>query len=63
MVDDLDIFHSFLWPSTAVFKSFLTFLKRHGCWQVKEEEKENKQLKEENMMMANKTEMLKVSLI
>ena len=52
-----------MWPSTAVFKSILTFLKRHGFWQVKEEEKENKQLKEENLMMANKTEMLKVSLI
>ena len=31
------------------------------CWQVKEEEKENKQLKEENLLMTNKTETLKVS--
>ena len=31
------------------------------CWQVKEEEKENRQLKEENLLMTNKTETLKVS--
>ena len=29
--------------------------------QVKEEEKENRQLKEENLLMTNKTETLKVS--
>ena len=33
------------------------------CWQVKEEEKENMQLKEENLLMTNKTETLKVSLM